>query len=174
MLLGRSSRVPESFSALPWTTHPDARVRVEAIRLQLTLPYEETWVFTPPSTTSIRASSMRALTAIGDDCPPDLLGRVIELAQAPPGSDENIRLTAVAALAHVRHPRALDSLLQIADGGRSLLGRQKLPPKSPALLDRDAGARWILVGRSPGCCCPGGGGALTDPEIRKAGGVSAR
>jgi hypothetical protein len=71
MLLGRSGRVPESFSALPWTTHPDARVRVEAIRLQLTLPHERDLVFTPPSTTSIRIVHVgltRSVTIVRPTC----------------------------------------------------------------------------------------------------------
>ena len=40
ILLERSGRVPEGFSAMRWTSHPDYRVRCEAIRLQLTLPHE--------------------------------------------------------------------------------------------------------------------------------------
>ena len=174
MLLGRSSRVPESFSALPWTTHPDARVRVEAIRLQLTLPYErDLGIHAALDDIDPRIVHV-GLTAIRDDCPPDLLGRVIELAQAPPGSDENIRLTAVAALAHVRHPRALDSLLQIADGGRSLLGRQKLPPKSPALLTAIRAFAGFWSGDPRAAAVLAVAARSSDPEIRKAGGVSAR
>ena len=40
ILLERAARIPEGFSAAPWVIHEDPRVRCEAIRLQLKLPYE--------------------------------------------------------------------------------------------------------------------------------------
>jgi hypothetical protein len=148
-------------------------VRVEAIRLQLTLPNERD-LGIHAALDDIDPRIVRVgLTAIRDDCPPDLLGRVIELAQAPPGSDENIRLTAVATLAHVRHARALDALLQIADGGRSFLGRQKLPSKSPALLAAIRALAGFWSGDPRAAAVLTAAARSSDPEIRKAGGVSA-
>ena len=173
MLLGRSGRVPEGFSARPWTTHPDARLRVEAIRLQLTLPHErDLGIHTALNDIDPRIVHV-GLTAIRGDCRPDLLERVIELTQAAPESDQNIRLTAVAALGRMRHARALDALLQIADGGRSFLGRQKLPPKSPALLTAVRALAAFWSGDPRAAAVLAAAARSSDPELREAGAVSA-
>jgi hypothetical protein len=80
MLLARSHHVPETFTAVPWTKHPDARVRSEAIRLQLTLPHERN-VGVLVSLTDRDARIVHlGLTAIRDECPPQLVEHVIDLA----------------------------------------------------------------------------------------------
>jgi hypothetical protein len=133
VLLERTGRVPAGFSPTYWTTHPDPRVRCEAIRLQLSLPRErELGVSAALSDIDPRVVHL-GLTAVQHDCPPDLVGRVIELALAPELGDE-ISLLAVTALARAPDVAVLEMLLELADGGRSLLGRARLPPKSPILL----------------------------------------
>jgi HEAT repeat protein len=58
---------------------------------------------------------------------------VADLALAP-HSDDEMRLLAVTALGRLGQPRALETLLRLADGGRTFLGRLRLPPKTPVLI----------------------------------------
>jgi hypothetical protein len=133
MLLTKSGRAPESFSAVQWTKHPDARVRVEAIRLQLTLPNErEPGIHSALNDADARIVHL-GLTAIRDECPPALIERLADLALAPESGDD-IRLLAVTALGRTRHESALETLLLLSDGGRSLLRRVRLPAKTPVLV----------------------------------------
>jgi hypothetical protein len=133
MLLARSRYVPETFSAVPWTKHPDARVRSEAVRLQLTLPHERNHGILVSLTDRDARIVHLGLTAIGDVCPPALVEHVIDLALATDVGEDS-RLLAVNALARVRLDSVRDALLQLADGGRSFLGRMRLPPKTPVLV----------------------------------------
>ena len=45
-----------------------------------------------------------------------------------------MRSLAIRALGYARPPAALDALLRLASGGRSLFGREKLRAKSPEVL----------------------------------------
>jgi hypothetical protein len=167
LLLERTGRVPEGFSPSPWTTHPDPRVRCEAVRLQLILPHErETGIYTALSDVDARVVHL-GLTAIQQECPVDLVDRVIDLA-LDPKSDEGIRLLAVGALSRERHLPVLYTLLQLSDGGRTLLGRWRLPPKTPTLVaairalsetwEDDARAVIVLTAAAES----------SDPELRDA------
>jgi len=51
----------------------------------------------------------------------------------------DLRVLAIRALGGARAPAALDTLLRLTSGGRTLWGREKLPPKSPELLAALAG-----------------------------------
>jgi hypothetical protein len=167
MLLTRSGHVPATFSAVPWTTHPDARVRSEAIRLQLTLPHERNAGIVVSLTDRDSRIVHLGLTAIGDACPPALVEYVIDLALAPDVGQDS-RLLAVNSLARLRLAPALDAFLQLSDGGRSFFGRVRLPPKTPVLVaviralsltwshDPRAAAVLAAVARS------------SDPELRQA------
>jgi hypothetical protein len=46
----------------------------------------------------------------------------------------DMRVPAIRLLGAARSPQALETLLALADGGRTLLGRRRLPPKSRELL----------------------------------------
>jgi HEAT repeat protein len=142
-------------------------VRTEAIRVQLQLPGER---------------DPAVLTALGDDdpriaalglrealkhCPPAAVSRVAELALETEASEE-VRCLAASALGQVRQPGALGALLKLADGGRSFLGRRKLPPLTPVVIasikalaqqraaDRLAVSILATAARS------------SDPEVREA------
>jgi hypothetical protein len=167
MLLSRSRHVPATFSAVPWTKHPDWRVRSEALRLQLTLPHEHhAGVLTSLTDREPRIVHV-GLTAIRDACPPPLVEYVIDVALAADVGEDS-RLLAVNSLARLRVDSVLDAFLQMSDGGRSILGRLRLPPKTPVLVaviralaltwsdDRRAGAVLAAARRS------------SDPEIRQA------
>jgi len=129
--------VPASFSAAPWTTHPDARVRYEALRLQLTIPGERSdalrAAISEPEPRFVRLG----LAALQEECPPNLVGPVADIARNPDAS-EQLRTLAVRALAHVvppsRDPRILEALLASTDGGTTLFGKPKLPAPTPRVL----------------------------------------
>ena len=133
VLLARSGRVPEGFSAARWTAHEDPRVRIEAVRLQLMLPHEhDLGVRTALDDSDPRIVRL-GLAAIQYVCPPDMVARVTSLAVSSV-ADEELRGLAVGALAQFRQPQVLEMLLQLLDGGKTMLGRQKLAAKSPAVL----------------------------------------
>jgi hypothetical protein len=171
MLLARSRTVPQTFSAVPWTQHADARVRSEAIRLQLAMPHErDVGVDAALNDPDPRIVHL-GLTAIRDACPPALIDRVIDLALA---SDlgEDSRLLAVNSLARQRRPDVLEALLQLSIGGRSLLGRTRLLPKTPVLVAviRALSTTWSDEPRASGVLAAAA--RSSDPELRQA--VSAQ
>jgi len=141
-LLARRGHLPPTFSVVPWTQHPDTRVRSEAIRLQLTLPHERDLGVDAALNDPDPRIVHLGLTAI-HECPPHLIERVIDLALA---SDlgEDSRLLAVNALAHEQREDVLDALLQLSFAGRSWFGRTRLLPKSPVLIAviRALAATW--------------------------------
>jgi hypothetical protein len=167
VLLERSGRVPEGFSAVRWTTHPDARVRCEAIRLQLTLPYERDFAIQTALYDLDPRVVRLGLAAAQHDCPFEVWGRITELALAPESADE-MRLLAVTALGRIKHAIFLDALLHLADGGRSLLGRPRLPPKSPVLLAviRALAESWSTDPRAATILALAA--ESSDPEVRDA------
>jgi hypothetical protein len=171
MLLARTRHVPESFSAVPWTKHPDPRVRSEAIRLQLTLPRERHMAIVASLTDADPRIVHLGLTAIGDECPAPLVEHVIDLALAPDVGEDS-RLLAVNSLARLRLEPVRDAFLQLSDGGRSFFGRWRLPPKTPVLVaviralaltwSKDAHAASVLAAAA----------RSSDPELRHAGSLA--
>ena len=134
MLLARSRHLQQNFSVVPWTQHPDARVRSEAIRLQLLLPNERHLGVDAALNDADPRIVHLGLTAIGDTCPPALVDRVIDLALADDLGQDS-RVLAVSSLARARRQDVLNALLQLSVAGRSLFGRRtRLLPKTPVLL----------------------------------------
>ena len=68
-----------------------------------------------------------------DDCPAGVVERVAAIA-ADTGAGDDLRQVAVRALARCGGPAALDVLLRLTDGGRTLLGRPRLAPRTPVML----------------------------------------
>ena len=133
VLLERYGRVPENVSLAEWTSHPDPRLRSEAIRVQLAIPAErDTAIRTALWDTDPRAVRV-GLGALRQGAAPELVSRVVEIAVSR-AFDEEIRTTAVAVLGRLRDPGGLDALLHLADGGRTLFGRQRLATKTPLLV----------------------------------------
>ncbi|HVQ14779.1 MAG TPA: hypothetical protein VMS40_14365, partial [Vicinamibacterales bacterium] len=73
------------------------------------------------------------LTALQFAVPEELLPRVLNLA-VDADLDDDIRTLAVKVAGKVHRYPVLDVLLELTDGGRSLLGRFRLPVKTPVLL----------------------------------------
>ena len=166
MLLTRRGHLPATFSAVPWTQHPDTRVRSEAIRLQLSLPHERDLGVDAALNDPDPRIVHLGLTAI-HECPPHLIERVIDLALA---SDlgEDSRLLAVNALAHEQRDDVLAALLQMSVGGRSWLGRTRLLPKTPVLVAvlRALAVTWSDDSRASGVLAAAA--RSKDHELRQA------
>jgi hypothetical protein len=143
MLLQRRERLPQGFSPEPWTHHQEPRVRNEAIRLQLMMPEERDLAVRLALEDRDPTVVLLALTAIQSSCPPNFADRVARVALDPAFDDETRRV-AVVALSPLRQVQALQTLLQIVDGGRSFLGRPRLAAKSPVVLAalKALAARW--------------------------------
>ena len=86
----------------------------------------------------------------------------------------DLRVLAIRALGYARAPAALTTLLRLSSGGRTLFGREKLPPKSPELLVAltALGAGWRDDERAQAILVRAA--AASDPEIRAAGEAGQR
>ena len=133
ILLERAARVPEGFSPAPWVMHEDPRVRCEAVRLQLKLPHERDQAIVHALEDLDPRVVHLGLMALQFAVPEELLPRVLNLA-VDSDLDDDIRTLAVKVAGKVHRYPVLDMLLELTDGGRSLLGRFRLPVKTPVLL----------------------------------------
>lgn len=132
-LLDELPDLPVGFSALEWLNHPDARVRLEAFKLGLKSPTERDRVIIQALADPEGRLVRLALMAATRGAPTGGLPRVIALAQNRQ-VPQDIRLQAIRVLGAAQAPQALDVLLGLSDGGRSLFGKQKLLPKSREFL----------------------------------------
>jgi len=153
---------PAGFSAAPYMRHADARVRWQAVKLQLKRPDERDEALVTglrdqdARTLRLALSLAVALQAYPEAAVPLLVQRATDRALAG-----DLRVLAVRCLAYTRAPAALETLLQITAGGRTLFGREKLPAKTPDLLvglaalaigwrqDSRARARLLIAAASP-------------------------
>ncbi|HEY6210049.1 MAG TPA: hypothetical protein VIW28_13380, partial [Gemmatimonadales bacterium] len=161
--------VPDGFSPARLTLHADARVRWQALKLQLRLPAErEQALITAlkdedPRTLRLALSLLVTLQSVPDAALPLVVSRATD-REIPP----DLRVLAIRLLGCSGAPEAFETLLRLTSGGRSFLGREKLPPKSPELLvaltalaygwGADPRARATLARAA----------ASSDPEIRLA------
>ena len=167
ILLGRCERVPEGFSVVPWVAHADPRVRCEAIRLQIRLPGEKDEAITRALDDVDPRIVHLGLAALHHACPEDQIARVINLA-VDPDRDDDIRTLAVNVIAKLRRPWVLEALLDLTDGGRTLLGRFRLSLKTPVLLAaiRALSETWASDPRAAVVLAAAEESA--DPEVRAA------
>src|SRR5438874_1481710 len=126
---------PPGFSAAPYMRHTDARVRWQAVKLQLKRPDQRDEALVAglrdqdPRTLRLALSIAVALQGCPDAAVPLLVNRATDRTLA-----SDLRALAVRCLAYTKAPAALETLLQITAGGRTLFGREKLAAKSPELL----------------------------------------
>jgi len=134
------SRLPPGFSAAAYLRHQDARVRWQAVKVQVKLPAGRDDALalglqdSDPRTLRLALGLAVALQSCPDGAVPALAGRAMDRALPP-----DVRTLAVRALGYARAPAALAALLRLTSGGRTLFGREKLPPKSAELLAALAG-----------------------------------
>lgn len=133
LLLARMGRLPDGFALTRWTGHADARLRAEALRLQMTLHGQRELALKAAFSDADPRVVRVGIAAVQQGCPPRVLPFLAGLAQAPQ-VPEDLRLLAVQALGKTRDQGALDALLGLADGGRTLFGRQKLAAKNAVVL----------------------------------------
>lgn len=126
---------PPDFSAIPFMRHADPRVRLQALKLQLKHPEgrDEALVAgladQDPRTLRLALGLAIAVERCPDAAVPPLISRATDR-----GLPTDLRVLAIRALGHATAPAALEALLQLTSAGRTLFGRDKLPPKSPELL----------------------------------------
>jgi HEAT repeat protein len=133
LLLERLRRVPPGFSATRWTQHPDARVRYQALALQLTLPEERESALRAALEDHDKRVTRLGLLAYQQRSSRSVTPLVAHIAMHPHMIDE-LRIHAIRALGQCRERAALDALLSLADGGKSVLGKPKLAPPTPIVL----------------------------------------
>ena len=167
MLLQRMGRLPTAFSPMRWTQHPDARVRYEAIQLQLTLPQQrELAVRSALQDLDSRIVRLGLMT-LTHECSSELTPLVVNVALNPRIVEE-VRVLAAHTLGRSRDPGALDALLKLVDGGRSLRGRPRLAAATPLCLAavRALSEAWAKHPLSSAMLALAAGSS--DPEVRKA------
>jgi len=143
--------VPPGFSAVRFMHHADARVRLQAVKLQLKLPEGRDEALAvgladqDPRTLRLALGLAVALQRSPDSAVPLLISRAIDRTLPT-----DLRVLAIRALGHTSTPAALETLLQLTSAGRTLFGREKLPPKSPELLVALAAlvTGWLQNGRA--------------------------
>jgi hypothetical protein len=132
-LLEELPELPIGFSVLPWLAHADLRVRLEAFKIGVQSPHERDQVITQALGDSEHRVARIALIASLQGVPPMALARIIGIAanrQGPP----DLRLLAIRVLGVARAPEAFEELVKLVDGGRTLLGRRRLLPRSRELV----------------------------------------
>ncbi|HYL22572.1 MAG TPA: hypothetical protein VEU74_12475 [Gemmatimonadales bacterium] len=155
-LLEDLSPLPDGFSAAAYLKHPDARVRWQAIKLGVKLPLERDGALAAglqdpdPRTLRLALGLVVALQSFPDRAVPVLINHATDRSMST-----DLRVLAIRALGHARAPAALATLLRLTSAGRTLFGREKLPPRSPELLvalaalasgwQDDARARAVLA-----------------------------
>ena len=167
LLMERSGHIPEGFSATRWTTHQDARVRYEALRLQLTISRERDRAVRTALEDDDPRIIRLGLSTLQQTCPPAYAARVSQMA-GDGQADSEVRLLAINALSTLDEPHALDTLLKIVDGGRTLFGRQRLAPKTPAVLAALRALAHAWAGEPRAAALLKRGAQSADAEVRQA------
>ena len=134
-LLEELSPLPPGFSAAAYLRHSDARVRWQAVKVQVKLPAERDAALA----TGLQDQDPRTLRlALGlsvalQNCP-DAAVSSLAVHAVDRALPTDLRVLAIRVLGYARAPAALATLLRLTAGGRTLFGREKLPPRSPELL----------------------------------------
>jgi hypothetical protein len=169
-LLEELSPLPAGFSAAAYLRHADPRVRWQAVKLEVKLPLQRDAALaaglqdSDPRTLRLALGLAVALQSCPNGAVPALTSHAIDRTLAT-----DLRVLAIRALGYARAPAALTTLLRLSSGGRTLFGREKLPPKSPELLVALAalGAGWGDDERAQAILARAA--AASDPEVRAAG-----
>jgi hypothetical protein len=142
-LLEQSGRVPADFSAAKWAEHPDARVRYQAVRLQLLLPAERDQALRAALMDEDARLVRVGLNAVQQECPADIAALVVSIADNPT-VDEGLRVLAVRALGRSCERAALEALVRAVNVSKTLLGRLRMSPRTPVQLAalRALADRW--------------------------------
>jgi hypothetical protein len=132
-LLEELPQLPLGFTVVPWVAHADPRVRLEAIKIGLKFPGEHDRVLAQALADSEHRVVRMALTSAMGGVPASALPGVVALATGRQGPVD-LRLQAIRVLGAARAPEAFAELVKLVDGGRTLLGKRKLLPRSRELV----------------------------------------
>ncbi len=127
--------LPEGYSAAAYLRHPDARVRWQAVKLQFKQPADRTAALTAglsdpdPRTLRLALGVAVATQTCPEEAVPVLASRASDRTVTA-----DVRVLAARVLGYCTAETALEALLRLTSAGRTLFGREKLPPKSPELL----------------------------------------
>ena len=134
-LLDELPAMPPGFSPARYTRHDDARVRWQAVKLQLKLPAERDAALV----TALKDREPRIMRlALGllvalQECPEAVVPLLVSHATDRTLASD-LRVLAIRALGGTSAPAALEALLRLTSAGRTLFGRERLPPKSPEVV----------------------------------------
>jgi hypothetical protein len=170
LLLERLGRVPPGFSMTRWTRHRDGRVRYQALALQLKLPEQRESALRVALEDRDQRVTRLGLLACQQRCPRAVTPMVAYIAMHPAITEE-LRIHAVRALGQSGERAALDALLHLVDGGKSILGKPKLAPPTPIVLAaiRALADVWSTDPRANDMLALARGSS--DPELRQAAGA---
>jgi hypothetical protein len=142
-LLEQSGRVPPDFSAGKWAEHPDARVRYQAVRLQLRLPAERDHALRAALEDEDARLVRVGLNAVQRECPADIAALLVSIADNP-NVEEGLRVLAVRALGRSCERTALEALVRAVNVSKTFLGRLRMSPRTPVQLAalRALADRW--------------------------------
>ena len=144
-LLAEIGHWPAGLDASRYLSHSDERVRREAYRLLFQVPAQRERAVCAALADPDLRNLRQGVAAARESMPPAGVALVAQRLYDEALPTE-LRTGLVRALAGVRSPLALDALLRIATGGRTLFGGVKLSAAAPEtvaavrLLARDWGA----------------------------------
>jgi hypothetical protein len=114
-----------------------------------------------------------ALVECLNGCPPAVVPLVCRRT-ADPAVDAELRALAVRVLGASRESLALRTLLRIADGGKSLLGRRRIAPPTPEVLAALATLAGPWTHHPEAAATLALARASGDAQVRAAAGVARR
>ncbi len=166
-LLDELPGMPHGFSPARFAVHPDARVRWQAVKLQLELPGERDGAIVTALQDEDPRTVRLGLTVALERCP-DAAVRLVVGRATNRGSPAELRVLAIRVLGATAAPAALETLLRLTAGNGGWWGRPKLPSKSPELLAALAAlaTRWSHNGAARAVLARAA--VSDDPEIRAA------
>jgi hypothetical protein len=134
---------PAGFTPAAYLTHPDARVRREAIKLSLKAPDLRDRAICTGLTDGDDLILRTALAAALDGCPAEAAPLLVDQLESRTRAAD-VRLQIVRVLAAIRTPAARDCLIRRALVRRRWLPWKRLAPKSPETVAAIAGlaAQW--------------------------------
>lgn len=132
-ILDEVSPWPAAFSPHHFATHADARVRRVALKLQLKVPELREAALCRAVEDPDEQVVHTALVAARAHCPPAAVPFIVRRLADGTLQQEPRRL-AIRALGASRLPPALETLLQLCAGGRTLFGEATLAAKSADVL----------------------------------------
>jgi len=128
-LLRNSAEIPEGFTPLPFLGDADARVRRVALQMAIELPEARVealrQALADPDASVVRTALLELQSGLPASVVPVLVREI--LGPGAPGAHPDLRPLAFRALRGCTSRVALDAALETLDGGRSLLGRRRLP-----------------------------------------------